>query len=290
MSFDIIKSVVNQYFNNAFAPFTFSAKEKDVETGFSYFGSRYYNSDLSIWLSVDPMSDKYPSMSPYVYCANNPIKLVDPNGMTVEIPNEEDKKFINQLIDPNSKYYSANFHAIYNELDAQSDHIYIFESWDYDATRTGFEEGMYQNKGDGTSTINFSKGDSPMVSEKIIGASPFRNLFEETYHAFQDKHGLLNNSCINEAEAWKFAANAPRTSYSFFRPDGSIQNTFMYWLTEASIGEIASAFKFGWKKEFSNYLHFQPESDMGKGLYSDLKFGINTFIPDGKGGLRNINF
>ena len=60
--------------------FTFSAKEKDAETGFSYFGSRYYNSDVSIWLSVDPMSDKYPSMSPYVYCANNPIKLVDPNG------------------------------------------------------------------------------------------------------------------------------------------------------------------------------------------------------------------
>ena len=62
---------------------TFSAKEKDSETGLSYFGSRYYNSDLSIWLSVDPMSDKYPSLSPYVYCANNPIKLVDPNGEEV---------------------------------------------------------------------------------------------------------------------------------------------------------------------------------------------------------------
>ncbi len=60
--------------------FTFSAKEKDTETGYSYFGSRYYSSELSIWLSVDPMADKYPSMSPYVYCANNPIKLVDPNG------------------------------------------------------------------------------------------------------------------------------------------------------------------------------------------------------------------
>ena len=59
---------------------TFSAKEKDTETGYSYFGSRYYSSDLSIWLSVDPMSAKYPSLSPYVYCANNPIKLVDPNG------------------------------------------------------------------------------------------------------------------------------------------------------------------------------------------------------------------
>ena len=62
---------------------TFSAKEKDSETGLSYFGSRYYSSDLSIWLSVDPMSDKYPSLSPYTYCANNPIKLVDPNGEKV---------------------------------------------------------------------------------------------------------------------------------------------------------------------------------------------------------------
>lgn len=42
--------------------------------------ARYYHSTLSIWLSVDPMSDKYPSMSPYTYCANNPVKLVDPNG------------------------------------------------------------------------------------------------------------------------------------------------------------------------------------------------------------------
>ena len=60
--------------------YTFSAKERDPETGLSYFGSRYYSSDLSIWLSVDPMASKYPSWSPYVYCADNPVKLVDPNG------------------------------------------------------------------------------------------------------------------------------------------------------------------------------------------------------------------
>ena len=60
--------------------FTFSAKEKDLETGLSYFGSRYYSSDLSIWLSVDPMAAKYASTSPYAYCRNNPIIMVDPNG------------------------------------------------------------------------------------------------------------------------------------------------------------------------------------------------------------------
>ena len=64
--------------------YTFSAKEKDAETGYSYFGSRYYSSDLSVWLSVDPMAGKYPSLSPYVYCANNPVRCVDPNGEEID--------------------------------------------------------------------------------------------------------------------------------------------------------------------------------------------------------------
>ena len=65
----------------AYWTYTFSAKERDPETGLSYFGSRYYSSDLSIWLSVDPMAAKYASTSPYAYCRNNPIRLIDPNGM-----------------------------------------------------------------------------------------------------------------------------------------------------------------------------------------------------------------
>ena len=58
----------------------FSSKERDVETGLSYFGARYYSSDLSLWLSVDPMSGKYPHQSNYVYCSNNPLQVIDPNG------------------------------------------------------------------------------------------------------------------------------------------------------------------------------------------------------------------
>ena len=61
--------------------FTFTGKERDEETGYSYFGARYYDSGLpNIVLAVDPMSDKYPNISPYAYCAWNPVKLVDPDG------------------------------------------------------------------------------------------------------------------------------------------------------------------------------------------------------------------
>ncbi|MDD2594120.1 MAG: RHS repeat-associated core domain-containing protein, partial [Bacteroidales bacterium] len=61
--------------------YKFTAKELDNETSYTYFGARYYDSELSGWLNVDPMSDKYPSLSPYCYSANNPVVLVDPNGM-----------------------------------------------------------------------------------------------------------------------------------------------------------------------------------------------------------------
>ena len=92
--------------------YTFSAKERDSETGLSYFGARYYSSDLSIWLSVDPMSDKYPSLSPYVYCADNPVKLVDLNGEEVYIVGDFDNK--NAIVDILSKYFE-NIDVGYDE-------------------------------------------------------------------------------------------------------------------------------------------------------------------------------
>jgi len=73
--------------------YTFSGKERDSETGYSYFGARYYSSDYSIWLSVDPLSDNTPFASPYAYCINNPIILHDPNGEDwYEVENTDTKQ------------------------------------------------------------------------------------------------------------------------------------------------------------------------------------------------------
>jgi RHS repeat-associated protein len=62
-------------------PYQFTGKEKDDETGYNYFGARYYNSDLSIWLSVDPMSDERAWLSPYNYCQWRPLIRVDVDGL-----------------------------------------------------------------------------------------------------------------------------------------------------------------------------------------------------------------
>jgi len=70
---------------------SFTGKERDEETGYGYFGARYMDHELmTMWLSVDPMSGKYPSISPYAYCAWNPIKLVDPDGREWDPATEKD--------------------------------------------------------------------------------------------------------------------------------------------------------------------------------------------------------
>ena len=86
-------------------PYSFYRKERDSETGFSYFGARYYDSDiLTGWLSVDPMADKYPGLSPYAYCAWNPIRLVDPDGEDwYEIENKETQQKEIKWTDYNSQ-------------------------------------------------------------------------------------------------------------------------------------------------------------------------------------------
>ena len=69
-----------------FYPTVSTGKERDEETGYGYFGARYMDHELmTMWLSVDPLSDKYPGISSYAYCAWNPIKLVDRDGREIHL-------------------------------------------------------------------------------------------------------------------------------------------------------------------------------------------------------------
>ena len=74
----------NQQLTNYDERYKFTGKKRDAESGYDYFGARYYASPFSFWLSVDPLADKYPAITPYAYCTWNPMKNKDPNGKWVE--------------------------------------------------------------------------------------------------------------------------------------------------------------------------------------------------------------
>ena len=81
-----------------FYPSNFNGKEKDYESGFHYYGARYYWSEvLTGWLNVDPMADKYPTISPYAYCTWNPVKFVDPDGCIVVPAENSTPQFVEYI-------------------------------------------------------------------------------------------------------------------------------------------------------------------------------------------------
>lgn len=61
-------------------PWRYSSKRVDAETGFTFFGRRYYASDLGRWISPDPLG--YADHSNlYAYVHNNPLCYADPDGL-----------------------------------------------------------------------------------------------------------------------------------------------------------------------------------------------------------------
>jgi RHS repeat-associated protein len=58
--------------------YKYNGKELDRFLGWDMldYGARWYDSKLQCWSTVDPLAEKYYHISPYVYCADNPVKYV----------------------------------------------------------------------------------------------------------------------------------------------------------------------------------------------------------------------
>lgn len=73
-------------------PYLFNAKELDEETGLYYYGARYYDPRLSLWMSTDPLEEKNFLISSYGFTQNNPINVIDYDGKDgVRIIDDESK-------------------------------------------------------------------------------------------------------------------------------------------------------------------------------------------------------
>ena len=196
-------SILNSSFSH-----TFSAKERDAETGLSYFGARYYSSDLSIWLSIDPQAAKYPSLSPYVYCADNPVKLVDPNGEEIVIEwkgsqyryekdgtlthiggNELDERQLNRFV--NKAKQSLN------KINKTSEGKRMISDLQESSTKYTIKAGQsgYEKKGQAPNSITWNSGGTrlPVKGTPFGEYNPTCDLAHELSHAFDDNNSW--NDC-----------------------------------------------------------------------------------------------
>jgi RHS repeat-associated protein len=71
------------YYPAAQTRYLFNGKEKQIVGDINYmdYGNRMYDDLLGRWFVQDLLQEKYPGLSSYAYCGNNPLRFIDPNGM-----------------------------------------------------------------------------------------------------------------------------------------------------------------------------------------------------------------
>ena len=104
-------------------PYKYNGKELELKHGLNTYdyGARQYDPILCRWDRMDPLCEKYYPISPYAYCANNPVKFVDPDGKKIVIwygPKGNEKSFLfsgfhgkNSIRVPNDPFIKAVIQA-----------------------------------------------------------------------------------------------------------------------------------------------------------------------------------
>ena len=93
--------------NADFQPYKYNGKELDKMHGLNTYdyGARQHDPILARWDRIDPLCEKYYSVSPYVYCDNNPINAVDPDGRKVKPLDDNAFEIIKMTLPQDSRKY-----------------------------------------------------------------------------------------------------------------------------------------------------------------------------------------
>ena len=221
---------VNRTRTMRFHPFVFTGKERDEETGYGYFGARYMDHELMTgWLSVDPMADKYPSISPYAYCAWNPVKLVDPDGRDgIPIINKK-RKTITIKVD--LIFYMVNPGHIgrkkidqwINQFKSDIEKEWVSRSWTYNYNGETYSVDFdftyrYDHSIHGQSDFHYDKEDNSKNYIEISGVSA------NEYDSRTRKYRYVHRSSVKtnrKAGKWHYdmRAAAHEVGHLLYLPD-----------------------------------------------------------------------
>src|SRR5690554_1745261 len=183
--------------------YKFNGKELDDATQMYYYGARYYDPRISIFVSLDPLVEQ--TFEPYSYVGNNPIMFTDPTGMSAE-------------------------GIIINYSNGQSQEYNYEENRDYDAIKDDFLKSSLQAldklyssdalnidlNGDGIKTNLFDSllGDDydiyvVQATGKGHGFNNHTNevIFSESYGAVINKSGASNEELEQTAKTGKVTKN-----------------------------------------------------------------------------------
>ena len=239
--------------------FAFSGKEKDHETGLSYFGARYYDADLTTgWLSVDPMSDKYPGISPYAYCAWNPVRLVDPDGRIA------------------GDFYAMNSWGKWKKIGSDGNNdgkTYLVTNYrDIKTIKQNTRNGNYTSVSDILDSISLPSKEIRRQMSNVVAYDNDNNLREYGGKGFVDENGNMFIREVEPGPIWDGCGNA-EIDMTKLKDNSNISTGAVFWYHSHPSGTVDI------DKANFNYINPEPstldkDNIKGSGRKYDYVFGL----------------
>ena len=226
-------------------PLKYSGKELDRENGIDWydFGARIHDPMLPMFTTQDPLAEQTPSISPYAYCAGNPIRYIDPSGLGwIE---QDNRYFYNPMIssqDEATEFYGNNAKYLFNE-----GRLYATDqSYSYDLGAGGHIRNS--STGEIVSGEITTPAGSILVNDNLYYKQKDLDLFEElsnsnnifaiyAYSTANDAYMLMQILSLGLFDKRHYT-NPLTGSYSYSNLDG----TPRYDATDAIPGIVLSLF------------------------------------------------
>ena len=250
-------------------PFKFGGKELDAMYGLNLhdFHARLQIPDLGRFDRPDPLSWKTPHLSPYLFCANDPVNNTDPTGMQVwfndfmytpgcEYDGEDD--FVRRSVQAMNTVYKSGGDKLIDDLVASE-------------SKYSFVPGL---KGE-----SFTEGENYGDTKTHLNVSLDRNGFtsavaHESMHVGQYLNGQGGRAIFNEVESYAFELSTSLISYDLETPfeSAALSGGDRYV-------DSMSQLQFGYDKEpFTNamFLFTREASANNSGIYDSYSLMPNN--------------
>ena len=161
--------------------YKYNGKEFDELHGLNTYdyGARQYAPLLPLWDRVDPLAEKYYGVSPYAYCANNPVIFVDPDGRKFDFSKMTKGEYQSYLGQINLlRRASPLFNTMYSSLENSKETYFIsFDRVPSVVKQAGDIDGHFVMGDNGGGSVVFDKEKMGNITNVVLA--------EELFHAYQ---------------------------------------------------------------------------------------------------------